>query len=80
MLLVQNIPNPFTTETKISFSIPEGATTAEIQILNSNGQMLESIDIEGHGPGEVMVRALDLPAGTYIYLGFHMTRHLLSTY
>ncbi|MCF8374331.1 MAG: T9SS type A sorting domain-containing protein [Bacteroidales bacterium] len=66
--LYQNIPNPFTNETEISFYLGKGCMV-EIEIYNLLGKQVSEI-LSGEMPkGKHMVnfQSKDLPAGTYYY-------------
>jgi len=65
--LEQNIPNPFTNSTSISYIIPTDTKTAQISVLGQNGQLLRTIDIDHVGKGTLNVNADELPSGTYSY-------------
>ncbi|MFN0275686.1 MAG: T9SS type A sorting domain-containing protein, partial [Chitinophagales bacterium] len=64
--LSQNIPNPFTGKTNISYYVPVSATSAQIKIANSNGQSLFLADVK-LGTGVLEIEASQLAAGTYSY-------------
>ncbi len=63
----QNVPNPFNGETRIAYSIPEKATSAQMNIFDLNGKLLKSIPIKHTGKGQLNVTADQLPSGTYSY-------------
>jgi hypothetical protein len=64
--LAQNIPNPFTGKTNISYFVPLSASSAQIKIANANGQSLFFADIK-LGSGVLEIDATQLAAGTYSY-------------
>ncbi len=66
-LLRQNIPNPFSEETEISYSIPEGSQLAEIQFFDLNGKLLKVSTIEHAGTGILKVDGSELSSGFYSY-------------
>jgi len=65
--LDQNVPNPFSASTTISYVIPTDASNAQIGIFGQNGQLMRSIDIDHVGQGTLNVNAENLPSGTYSY-------------
>ena len=65
--LGQNTPNPFNGMTSISYIVPTDATSAQISIYGTSGQLMKTIDVEHVGQGTLDVNASDLPAGTYSY-------------
>lgn len=65
--LNQNTPNPFNGTTSISYIVPTDASSAQISIFGTSGQLMKTLDIEHVGQGTLDVNAQDLPAGTYTY-------------
>jgi len=65
--LEQNVPNPFTENTRISYYLPEGILNAELRISNASGKLLRTITINHRGQGQTTVQAHSLAAGTYLY-------------
>ena len=66
-LLYQNTPNPFTSNTTISFFIPKSVKTADLYIYNLNGvQIIHSL-ITSREQGSYTLNGNDLEAGMYIY-------------
>ena len=65
--LNQNTPNPFNGTTNISYVIPTDASSAQISIFGTSGQLVKTLDIEHVGQGNLEVNADDLPSGTYSY-------------
>jgi hypothetical protein len=65
--LAQNIPNPFTNTTTISYSLPSKFTTAQIIITDKNGKQLKQLNISGSGNGTVNIDASALASGAYNY-------------
>lgn len=64
--LNQNVPNPFSQETRISFFIAEKYTSAFIGIYDMNGKELKKLPVMS-GMSTVIVNAGDLAAGMYMY-------------
>lgn len=67
--LFQNIPNPFSQQTAIGYSINTG-TTASIEVNSLDGKMIKHLDIPTKGQGSVSFSAADLSVGTYTYTLF----------
>lgn len=65
--LYQNIPNPFTTETSIQYSIPNNSKNAMICVFNLNGNLILTKNISQNGDGSVKIAARELTPGMYLY-------------
>ncbi len=67
--LFQNAPNPLHHTTKIRYYLPENTTSANIEIQDLNGKMLQQFPLNGAGEGEVTFNAQQhgLVSGTYLY-------------
>lgn len=65
-VLAQNVPNPFSNTTTISYSIPQNFSTARIIISNRNGSLVKQVDLSDY-KGSVSVDASTLSAGAYQY-------------
>lgn len=65
--LGQNNPNPFQGETEIPYFIPKNSSNAKINIFDSSGRLIKSVDIDHTGRGKLNVNATSLPSGTYTY-------------
>ena len=66
-ILYQNIPNPFNTDTRISYYLPTTVQTAYLYIYNLNGIQLKSYTLTQRGGQAITVYASELPAGMYLY-------------
>lgn len=66
-LLEQNRPNPSNGKTTISYFLPKGVQDAEIWVMNNSGGIVEKIDIEGVGKGEVVLNMENWGVGSYFY-------------
>ena len=66
-VLYQNIPNPFNTDTRISYYLPTTVQTAYLYIYNLNGIQLKSYPLTQKGGQAITVYASELPAGMYLY-------------
>jgi len=65
--LEQNVPNPFTTTTTISYNLPQQFSSAKIIITDRNGKALKQLNISAPGKGTVHVNASTLTSGAYNY-------------
>lgn len=64
--LNQNIPNPFDQTTIIDYFIPKTAQSAQLQITNLRGQVIQTRTLNV-GKGQVTLHQKDLADGTYAY-------------
>lgn len=67
VVLEQNVPNPFAERTTINYTIPETVKKAQILFYNSEGNLINSVNISERGNGRLNVFAEDLSSGTYTY-------------
>jgi hypothetical protein len=67
ILLYQNTPNPFTTNTTIAMTLPDNTGHAAVVIYNLEGKQLKRIDVTTRGDVKVAITAQELPAGMYLY-------------
>ncbi len=67
IILNQNVPNPFAEQTQISFSIPETVKKAQIHFYDANGKLINSVEVQERGLGQLNVFANDLSTGVYTY-------------
>lgn len=65
--LLQNVPNPYTNSTTISYYLPAKISSAQIIVTDNSGKVLKQINISGQGKGSVNIDAAALAAGTYNY-------------
>ncbi|MEO1624978.1 MAG: T9SS type A sorting domain-containing protein, partial [Bacteroidota bacterium] len=65
--LLQNAPNPFKQTTVVNYFIPENATGARLDIRDVKGELIETINIQNGGFGNIDLAAETLQAGTYVY-------------
>ncbi len=63
----QNSPNPTNGESLISYYIPQGATTAYIELASTDGLTKQHFDIGERGTGTLTVDASRLNPGVYVY-------------
>ncbi|MGM0407858.1 MAG: tail fiber domain-containing protein [Bacteroidota bacterium] len=65
--LYQNVPNPFTKNTRIDYFLTDDVKNAAIAIYNLNGTQLKSIPLHLKGNGNVIIYGNELKAGMYLY-------------
>ncbi|MBK9732468.1 MAG: tail fiber domain-containing protein [Chitinophagaceae bacterium] len=65
--LDQNIPNPFSQTTTISYYVPENVTGAQINFYGEHGHLIKSVSIHENGYGSLTIKASDLAYGVYQY-------------
>jgi hypothetical protein len=65
--LLQNNPNPFTSETEIKMTLPENMGNAAIMIYTLEGKQLKNIRVYDRGDVSVKISGNELPAGMYLY-------------
>ena len=66
-ILYQNNPNPFSTDTRIEYQLPQTTQSATLYIYNMNGLQVAEYPILTFGNGYVSVSAGALDAGMYLY-------------
>ena len=65
--LLQNNPNPFTSETEIKMTLSESISQVTIMIYTLDGKEMKNIQVDGRGEVTVKVSGNELPAGIYLY-------------
>lgn len=65
--LDQNIPNPFSKETRIGCFIPDQSVTSVLYIYNMNGTQLQQYSITGKGKQSVAINGNSFEPGMYLY-------------
>lgn len=67
IILNQNVPNPFAESTVITYTIPATVQKAQIHFYDSQGKLINSVEIAEKGNGQLNVFANDLSTGVYTY-------------
>jgi hypothetical protein len=67
IVLNQNVPNPFSESTVITYSIPKVFSKAQIIFSTITGEVIKTADIKKAGKGQVNVFASDISSGIYTY-------------
>ena len=65
--LKQNAPNPFNSNSIIGYYLPPTAGNAQIQITDMTGRKMQTVALNGRGPGQIVIAAGTLSSGTYVY-------------
>jgi hypothetical protein len=65
--LYQNVPNPFSANTLIKYSLSNEIATASLMIFDMQGKLIRTIPINGKGEGSVTIEGSSLTPGMYIY-------------
>lgn len=64
--LDQNVPNPFTVQTSISYTVPASATNAEMQFHDISGKLMKVVPLIS-GKGTILLDASELTSNTYTF-------------
>lgn len=63
----QNIPNPFSSETTISYNLPQQVGSAALLVYDLSGKQIASFPITEKGASSITLTSEKLAAGIYIY-------------
>ena len=66
-VLYQNVPNPFTSNTEIRYTLSNDVVSANLYIYNMQGIQIKNISDLSKGTGVVTINGRELEAGMYIY-------------
>ncbi len=66
-ILYQNVPNPFTECTTISYFLIEPIDKATLNIYNMKGTHLRSVDLQHSGNGSLVLKGSEFEPGIYLY-------------
>jgi len=64
--LKQNAPNPFNSNTVISYYVPENSGHAQLKIMDVSGRVIKTFNAP-RGEGKIIIRSGELAAGNYSY-------------
>lgn len=65
--LEQNAPNPFNGQTRIEYTIPSQANSAQLDFYDLSGKLMKTVVLNHTGKGQLTINANDLPSGIYTY-------------
>lgn len=65
--LDQNVPNPSSNSTTIGYSLPQGVSSAKMQVTDISGRVLQILSLSGAGRNAVTIDTSGLASGTYTY-------------
>jgi trimeric autotransporter adhesin len=65
--LLQNTPNPFSTDTEIKMTLSESTRHASIVIYNLEGKQLKNLQVNERGDTSIKISGNELDAGMYLY-------------
>ena len=65
--LYQNVPNPFSQATRISYYLPETVTTAHLCFYDLQGKQLRQIALSTRGEGVELISGSQFSPGIYLY-------------
>ena len=65
--LAQNVPNPFSTTTRIGIFLPTTVNHARLYVYNMQGAQIKSFNINERGNTHVTIEGYSLEAGMYLY-------------
>lgn len=65
--LLQNVPNPYNSETEIGFYLPSFVNDAYILVTDMNGKTLKKIEIYSRGNNKITIKANVFCPGLYLY-------------
>ena len=67
IVLFQNDPNPYSEMTVINYILPDDIQKAQMLFYNSNGKLIQSVELTQRGQCALNVFASDLSNGLYTY-------------
>jgi hypothetical protein len=67
IVLEQNVPNPFAEQTTINYFLPDNTGKAQLLFYNNDGKLIQSVNLNEKGQGQLNVFANDLSNGLYTY-------------
>ncbi len=65
--LEQNVPNPFSQTTSISYYLPQNVANASMEITDLNGKFIQTHSLNDRGAAQITIDASTFAQGTYFY-------------
>ncbi|MDA3878917.1 MAG: T9SS type A sorting domain-containing protein [Prolixibacteraceae bacterium] len=65
--LNQNIPNPFSENTRIDITLPAEISNASLYVYNMQGKQIKAYTIQDRGNTSLTINGYALEAGMYLY-------------
>ena len=65
--LDQNVPNPYSNTTIIGYTLPQGVNSAQVQITDVTGKVLQIISVSNYGKNTLTLDMTRFSSGTYNY-------------
>jgi hypothetical protein len=65
--LEQNIPNPAKGTTLVRYYLPEKTANAQLILTDLSGRIVQKLQLNSKGTGQISINTSILPAGTYAY-------------
>ncbi len=66
-VLFQNVPNPFSQQTSISYFIPAKFQSASIMVFDLNGKLMTTLPVTSQGKGAITINGSQLNPGMFVY-------------
>ena len=63
----QNIPNPFSRETVVNYTLPQQTGSAYMAVYDLSGKQIASFPLNQKGSSAITISSEKLAAGVYIY-------------
>ena len=64
--LYPNVPNPFSSSTRVKYNLPDKYRSAELQIIDLQGRIVQTLSLSGYGTGETEIDMTSHAPGLYI--------------
>ena len=64
--LYPNVPNPFSSSTRVKYNLPDKYRSAELQIIDLQGRIVQTLSLSDYGTGETEIDMTSHAPGLYI--------------
>lgn len=75
--LDQNIPNPFTDQTTISYRLPKNINNASIMIFDLNGKLIQEYPITKNN-GAIIIKTSEVGKGMFLYSIAYLNQEMIT--